>query len=109
MPCDPLRISVTKAPDPRIRKRIVIRNASVRVHPKDLPCKRVEALSELAVGRVPGRDVEFAVRPKCNAATGVKLRRGNVVEQYAINACARSIINKTHEATDHFFATLDRV
>src|SRR5262244_2852794 len=87
LPVHALRVPMTKGPDlgPRVllaHEWIVLWDRAVIVQTKRLSGERIKLLCQLALRRVSGRDVEFSIRTKTNATTGVKLCRRQIFNDH---------------------------
>src|SRR5256714_7418334 len=101
---DPLRVAISVGPNlwPDVgltNKRIVARHAAIIVQAQSLAAERIQLLSDLAISRIAGRDVELAVRSESQATSSMELRRGNAFnDDRSIDKTSRglAIANHTH-------------
>src|SRR5882724_10423516 len=88
-------MSVTPNLRTRIRfanKGVVARHSAVIIQPQNFSRQRIQLLRQLSFGRITSRDIEFAVRAKSQTASGMKLRRGNALNNhFAISKAARRL------------------
>src|ERR1043165_295352 len=103
LPVNPLRVAI--AIDPNLRPRvfasdegIVLWNCAVIIQPQYFPAERIQSLRNLFLRRLARCDVELRVRSKAQTASGMKLRRRDVLDNNFAVGQTVSCLAVAHDA-----------